>query len=161
MCGLGILCDAWKDFALLTRLRRSLGNVITSDSLAGDLNDMQYASGSDRSDDVGIDDGGGRDARAGGIDDVFASPGGNGTPCRSSGARGGAPLSYTGGIDDAVTSPCDNGRVGGVGRGDTALSHAGGGDDDDASIGGNPYKPNEKPCATLILFEVSGRADSI
>ena len=121
----------------------------------------------------------GRDAQAAGIDDVFASPDGNGSPCRSSGAGGGAPLSYTGGIDDAVTSPGGNGGAGGGGGGDAALSYAGGGDDDVASIGGNggiivfrgagksgtPNNPlvrsHEKPCATLILFEVSGRADSI
>ena len=110
---------------------------------------MQYASGSDRSDDVGIDDGGGRDARAGGIDDVFASPGGNGSPCRSSVVGGGAPLSYTGGIDDAVTSPGGNGGVGGGGGGDAALSYAGGGDDDVASIGGN---------GGIIVFRGAGKS---
>lgn len=140
---------------------------------------MEYASGSDRSDDVGIDDGGGRNARGGGVGDAFASPDGNGSPRRSSVVGGGAPLSYTGGIDDAVTSPGGNGGVGEGGGGDAALSYAGGGDDDVASLGGTggiiffrgagksgtPNNPlvslHEDLCATLILFEVRGRADSI
>lgn len=140
---------------------------------------MEYASGSDRSDDVGIDDGGGRNARGGGVGDAFASPDGNGSPRRSSVVGGGAPLSYTGGIDDAVTSPGGNGGVGEGGGGDAALSYAGGGDDDVASLGGTggiiffrgagksgtPDNPlvslHEDLCATLILFEVRGRADSI
>lgn len=55
---------------------------------------MQYASGADRSDDVGIADGGGRDAwrdaQAGGIDDVFARLGGTGGARR--GVGGVTPL---------------------------------------------------------------------